>query len=367
MTTSSNQEKTPEEQRQDRINAREQAAAEARAARLAERQSWRDARRAEVVQRRETIKQNNAQRLLTKENKDLDKLLVVCDGLSVKAVRGRDINNNVANKIDRNVMIIDMGIQANQQAEQNITKIRERSTQELTRINQTRTDLSTQKNNKISTLVSLENDSSQAAQRQKVRLQKEIFEIEKRIAILNSREQFVNVDRDVQTAEIAKKASKILELEAKRQAAIAEQQKRLQDLLTEQEEWGRQQERKRLADLRRNDPERRPDCICATVYDPVIINGKTYGNKCEAECAGVTVPPNAPKPPQPEPPGGRICLQVITCGSDGNTYPTSCLPVGVYPVKRGGSCEGLNIDEEAYKKPSTRPPVLLAANLVINR
>ncbi len=32
----------------------------------------------------------------------------------------------------------------------------------------------------------------------------------------------------------------------------------------------------------------KPDCVCIQIYEPVCgCNLKTYGNSCEAECAGI--------------------------------------------------------------------------------
>jgi hypothetical protein len=108
-------------------------------------------------------------------------------------------------------------------------------------------------------------------------------------------------------------------------------------------------------------------CICSTVYDPVVINGVTYGNSCLATCAGVSVPPEAPKPPKPPIAGQpRKCLQVITCGSDGITYPDSCLPPGVNPVANGKPCEEVNYEFTQWGQYAKRPPANIVPMLKLN-
>ena len=101
------------------------------------------------------------------------------------------------------------------------------------------------------------------------------------------------------------------------------------------------------------------NCMCPAVYQPVNMRGVVYENECIARCKlGIG---NEPEPLLPLPsnkpllPNGneRICLQVITCGSDGQTYSSSCLPPGVFPSAYGRSCADLGYDPVTnYRTPN---------------
>lgn len=112
------------------------------------------------------------------------------------------------------------------------------------------------------------------------------------------------------------------------------------------------------------------ECLCPSVYNPVNMRGTVYSNECIARCKlGIG---NAPEPLLPVPntkpslPNGddRICLQVVTCGSDGNTYPNSCLPKDVYAIAYGKSCSEIGMNPvPGYKPPNSWNSSLNPSNI----
>lgn len=110
------------------------------------------------------------------------------------------------------------------------------------------------------------------------------------------------------------------------------------------------------------------DCRCPAIYDPVVIDGVTYGNACIAACRGKTIPSNPTPPTSKAPIAGvpRKCLNATICGSDGVTYPNNCLPFGVFAIWYGKPCNDVGFAPSNPGIPTHKPPAKITNGRILN-
>lgn len=82
-----------------------------------------------------------------------------------------------------------------------------------------------------------------------------------------------------------------------------------------------------------------PGCVCADIYAPVCgVDGVTYGNRCEADCAGVPIAHEGECRPEPQ-----LCFGDDECGAGERCNHDEChsgCPAGeVCPAVCYGICE----------------------------
>lgn len=397
MTTSDDsgngsQEKTPEQQRQDRINAREQAAEQAREARQAERQSWRDGRKATVSQQKQTREQNRItrqqeittvrqnRRAFAEEFREIFKLtqstrqtIRIIGDLGKAEVKAQQAIRNAALQKDTNERKKNQELQDFMQLERRkVLALQEKNILDIRK--QRQLDKKNGVENSKSHLQSRITELQRIIQTNpslSLIIQPEINKLNDRIISLNNEISSITTAINSIQTDIDNLDSSLLgynnQQSEKLDNAIdrwRQEENAIRTQMVKQEEFRRFQEKKQIEDTNLKNIGK--DCICPAVYDPVVVDGITYSNSCQAVCAGKTVPANPQKPTLP-PPNNKVCLQVITCGSDGNTYSDSCLPEGVYPIKIGGSCSGVTIpSQDLIKNPSTRPPVDIVDDSLVN-